>query len=132
MKTALAHLSEWWLAGTDFTRHWMPYGVNWSGDQSDITNHYLMMGIAGGLPLMLLFIAVLATGFSFVGRTLQRMPELPPQSQFMIWALGASLFVHSITFVSVSYFDQSFVFIYLSLAVIGSTWSGTELKHRGE
>ena len=132
IEAALAHLSEWWLAGTDFTRHWMPYGVTWSGDQSDITNHYLMMGVAGGLPLMLLFIAVLATGFSFVGRTLRQMAELSPQSQFMIWALGASLFAHSITFISVSYFDQSFVFIYLSLAVIGSTWSGTVLKRRGE
>ena len=132
IEAALAHLSEWWLAGTDFTRHWMPYGVTWSGDQSDITNHYLMMGVAGGLPLMLLFIAVLATGFSFVGRTLRQMPELSPQSQFMIWALGVSLFAHSITFISVSYFDQSFVFIYLSLAVIGSTWSGTVLKRRGE
>ena len=132
IEAALAHLSEWWLAGTDFTRHWMPYGVNWSGDQSDITNHYLMMGVAGGLPLMLLFIAVLATGFSFVGRMLRQMPELSPQSQFMIWALGVSLFAHSVTFISVSYFDQSFVFIYLSLAVIGSTWSGTVLKRREE
>lgn len=132
IEAALAHLSEWWLAGTDFTRHWMPYGVDWSGNQSDITNHYLMMGVAGGLPLMLLFVAVLATGFSFVGRTLRQMPELSPQSQFMIWALGVSLFAHSVTFISVSYFDQSFVFIYLSLAVIGSTWSGTVLKRRGE
>jgi hypothetical protein len=36
------------------------------------------------------------------------------------------------TFVSVSYFDQSFVFIYLSLALIGSTCSGTVLRTSGE
>jgi hypothetical protein len=120
---ALTHLSEWWFAGTDFTRHWMPTGVSWSEEHTDITNHYLRMGVDGGLPLMLLFIAVLATGFSFVGRTLQRMPELSPQSRFMIWALGASLFAHATTFTSVSYFDQSFVFIYLTLAAIGSVWS---------
>jgi len=130
--SAIWYLSEWWFAGTDVTRHWMPYGVNWREDQADITNYYLRMGVDGGLPLMLLFIAGLAIGFSFVGRTLQQMPELPPQSRFMIWAVGASLFVHSVTFVSVSYSDQSFVFIYLSLAVIGSTWSGTVLKTSGK
>ena len=131
IESALTHISEWWFAGTDVTRHWMPYGVDWSVAQSDITNHYLMMGVAGGLPLMLLFMGVLVRGYSFVGRMLQ-MSELSPQSRFMIWAFGASLFVHSITFISVSYFDQSFVFIYLSLAIIGSTWSGTVLRTSGE
>jgi hypothetical protein len=120
IESALDHLSEWWLAGTDFTRHWIPYGVSWSKDHADITNHYLRMGVDGGLPLMLLFIAILAKGFSYVGRTLRLIPESSPQSRFMIWALGASLFAHAATFISVSYFDQSFVFIYLTLAAIGS------------
>lgn len=127
IESAFAHLSEWWFAGTDFTRHWIAYSR--TETQIDVTNHYLRMGIDGGLPLMLLFIAVLAVGFSFVGRTLRQMPELSPQSRFMIWALGASLFAHSVTFISVSYFDQSFVFIYLTLAVIGSVWSGVLIKN---
>jgi hypothetical protein len=131
-EAALAHLSEWWFAGTDFTRHWMAYGVIGNENHIDFTNYYLRMGVDGGLPLMLLFIAELAIGFSFVGRTLRQMPELSPQSRFMIWAFGASLFAHSMTFVSVSYFDQSFVFIYLSLALIGSTCSGTVLRTSGE
>ncbi len=82
------------------------------------------MGVLGGMPFMLLFIALLVEGFSFIGQTL-RMPELPSKSRFMFWALGASLFAHVVTFVSVSYFDQSFVFIYLTLAAIGSARSGT-------
>ncbi len=72
---------------------------------------------------MVLFIAILSKGFSYVGQALHDMPELSPQTQFMIWALGASLFVHAATFISVSYFDQSFVFIYVTLAAIGSVWS---------
>ena len=120
IESALNHLSEWWLAGTDYTRHWMPTGVPWSHDHTDITNHYLQMGVLGGLPLMLLFIAILAKGFSYVGQTLRQMPESSPQSRFMIWALGAMLFAHAATFISVSYFDQSFVFIYLTLAAISS------------
>jgi hypothetical protein len=123
IQSAFEHLPEWWIGGTDYTRHWMPTGVSWSPDHTDITNYYLKMGVWGGLPLMLLFIAVLAKGFSFVGRTLQEIPQLPLQSRFMLWALGSSLFAHSVTFISVSYFDQSFVFIYLTLGAIGSARS---------
>lgn len=124
IESSFRHLDEWWLAGTDYTRHWMPTGVFWSPDHTDITNEYLRMGVVGGLPLMLLFIIVLAKGFSFVGRTLQ-MSELSQQQQFMCWALGASLFAHATTFISVSYFDQSFLFIYLTLGAISSVWAGT-------
>ncbi|MCK9623050.1 MAG: O-antigen ligase family protein [Methylobacter sp.] len=116
--TALKHISEWWFAGTDFTRHWMVSGVQWSKDHVDITNYYLRMGVDGGLPLMFLFIAILTKGFSFVGQALQQAAALPSSSQFMIWALGASLFSHAATFISVSYFDQTFVFLYLTLAAI--------------
>lgn len=121
---ALAHISEWWFAGTDFTRHWMAYGALWSGNQIDFTNYYLRMGVDGGLALMGLFIGVLAISFSFVGQMLRQTREFSPESEFMIWALGASLFTHSVTFIAVSYFDQSYVFIYLTIATIGSVWSG--------
>ena len=122
IEAALNHLSEWWFVGTNYTRHWLPYGVPWSQDHADITNHYIWMGIAGGLPLMLLFIAVLAKGFALVGRWLQAMEEddTGNADRFKVWALGASLFSHAVTFVSVTYFDQSVVFLYLTLAVIGS------------
>ena len=122
IQSAFEHLSEWWLAGTDYTRDWMATGVTWSADNTDITNHYLQMGVIGGLPLMVLFIATLAKGFSFVGQLMQHA-ALESESRFMVWALGASLFAHAVTFISVSYFDQSFLFIYLTLALISSTWS---------
>lgn len=125
IQSAIEHLSEWWLVGTDYTRHWMPSGVYWSEEHTDITSHYLQMGVLGGLPLMLLFIAILAKGFSFVGKALRQVANLPSASQFMIWALGASLIAHAAAFISVSYFDQSLVFFYLTLAAIGSVWSGT-------
>jgi len=120
IQSALTHLIEWWLTGTDYTRHWMPTGVSWSPDHTDITNHYLEMGVLGGLPLMLLFIGLLAKGFSIVGKTVQQDLLLSPESRFMAWSLGASLFAHTATMVSVSYFDQSFLFLYLTLAAIGS------------
>lgn len=129
IESAFQHLNEWWLGGTDYTRHWMPSGVAWSPDHTDITNHYIQMGVTGGLPLMLMFIAILARGFYSVGDSLKQMPDSPQRSRFMIWALGSSLFAHAATFISVSYFDQSFVFLYLTLAAIGSVWSVCAAAH---
>ena len=120
IEAAVKHLSEWWLAGTDYTRHWMAYGVGWSPNHVDITNHYLQMGVTGGLLLAVLFIAVLAKAFSFVGIGLRRRAGMPFADRFMIWTLGAALFAHATTFVSVSYFDQTFVFLYLTLAAISA------------
>ena len=122
IEAAVKHFNEWWLAGTDYTRHWMEYGVGWSPNHIDVTNHYLRMGIDGGLLLMILFIFILVGAFSSVGHMLQQADKLPSAtSPFVIWALGASLFSHAASFFSVSYFDQSFVFLYLTIAVISLT-----------
>jgi hypothetical protein len=82
----------------------------------------------GGLPLMLLYIAILAKGFSYVGMILHRSPSFSPYSPFIIWCLGSALFVHAVTSISVSYFDQSFVFIYMTLALIASAISSTSIE----
>lgn len=120
IESAITHFGEWWLAGTDYTRHWMPTGVSWNEDHTDITNYYLKMGVIGGLPLLALFIAVMWCGFRYVGDALRASTETPIEDRFLTWALGASLFAHAATCISVSYFDQSVVFLYLTLAVISS------------
>jgi hypothetical protein len=120
IQSAIEHLSEWWLTGTDYTRHWMWVVVSWSPDHTDITSHYIQMGVLGGFLLLLLFIYVLVQGFNGITKALENEFNNPPNSKFMIWTLGASLFAHTATFVSVSYFDQSFVFLYLTLAAISS------------
>ena len=119
IRSAFAHLSEWWMAGTDRTIHWMPYGLPWSPDHTDITNQYLSLGVIGGLPLMLLFIAVMVTVFSRLGRCLHD-PHATLSSRWLAWALGASLFSHAVTFMSIWYYDQSMVFLYLNLATAAS------------
>lgn len=122
IQSAIEHLSEWWFAGTDHTSHWMWVVMRWSPNHTDITNHYIQMGVWGGLPLMLLFIIVLSKGFAGVTKAQQAL-EFSPQSQFVLWTVGSSLFAHAATFISVSYFDQSFVLLYLTLGSIGSAWS---------
>ncbi len=121
--TAMTHLNEWWLWGTDYTRHWMATGVSWSPDHTDITNYYIHLGVIGGLPLMILYIIFLVKGFSYEGKILETIKNLSKETQFFFWAIGASLFAHVVTGISVSYFDQSYIFVYITLAMISSAWS---------
>lgn len=125
IEQAIAHLGEWWLTGTDFTRHWMPTGVSWSTDHSDITNQYIAYGVTGGLPLMCLFIAAIFVAFRYVGRILDQGGDGDDRGDWITWTLGVCLFSHAASCVSVAYFDQSFLFLYLSLALIGSLYAAT-------
>lgn len=124
IESAIEHIGEWWLSGTDYTRHWMPTGASWSPDHTDITNHYLYMGVIGGLPLTLLLIALMCIGFCYIGRILHATPDSTYITPLTAWCMGAALFSHAASCISVAYFDQSFVFLYLTLAAISSAWVG--------
>lgn len=120
IQSSIEHLGEWWLAGTDYTRHWMASGVSWSPDHADITNHYIYLGVIGGLPLVILFVSTLIKGFQYLGHIIEHR-HLHGQDTFFAWALGATLFTHTMTCLSVAYFDQSAMFLYLTLGLIGSS-----------
>jgi hypothetical protein len=120
IKSTIEHFNEWWFAGTDYTRHWMLSGIPANPNSCDITNHYIAMGVMGGLPLMLLFMWVFYAAFAGVGRLLRLNESEPVERPFLMWTLGATLFGHATTFFSISYFDQAIIFLYLSLANIGS------------
>ena len=49
IESTIEHLSEWWLFGTDRTNHWMHVTLGPGGQQTDITNYYIFMGVIGGL-----------------------------------------------------------------------------------
>ena len=109
IEAAVTDFWDWWLVGTDYTRHWFAYGVGWSSRHADITNYYVRMAVDGGLPLLIAFVILLARAFAMVGTTWRRLAcavTAHPQV-FLPWALGASLLSHAASFVGVSYFDQS-------------------------
>lgn len=120
IRQAIRHLDEWWFSGATYTRHWMPYGVVWSENQCDITNQYILYGVMGGLPLMLLFLLILWRAFSYVGNWLARNADAEIGRQKLVWASGVALFSQAAACTSVAYFDQSFVFLFLNLGVLGS------------
>jgi hypothetical protein len=118
IQSAIYHLDEWWFAGTDYTRHWMPTGVYANQANTDITNHILQMGVWGGFPLVILLIATLVAAFSIISTALRLNKNAPREQKFLIWTLGAILFGHVANFFSISYYDQSIVYYYLLLAGI--------------
>jgi hypothetical protein len=115
---AVRHFSEWWLTGTDYTRHWIAYGIEWSAYHTDITNYYINMGVTGGLPLMLLFIFILIKSFQLLGRRMKALRAVKDPNEFTLWTVGASLFAHCFTFLSISYFDQSYVPLMLVIGAV--------------
>ncbi|HTZ33120.1 MAG TPA: hypothetical protein VMH31_11720 [Methylomirabilota bacterium] len=120
---AIANFGDWWLVGTKSTEAWS----NVDDHLFDVTNSYILAGANGGIITMILFIAVIVLAFKAVGRTVRLSEGHQPEPDVRLyWAIGASLFAHAITFMSVSYFDQNFVNWYLILAII-STLCGSSL-----
>lgn len=118
IESSIEHLGEWWVAGTDRTRHWMATGVPWSAEHTDITNHYLRNGVIGGLPMMTLFLCGLGQAFLLIRRQVDAAESRA--EAFAGWSLGAGLFAHAITCMSVAYFDQSIIFLLFTQAAAAS------------
>jgi hypothetical protein len=120
IESAIKHLDEWWFAGTDITRHWMATGTYFSENSADIVNHYLIHGVMGGMPQLLLFVAQLWIAFRYVKAIVGVPSPHLTNETFLVWGLGACLLANAFTFLSVAYYDQSSTFIYLLLATISS------------
>jgi hypothetical protein len=120
IQSSIEHLDEWWLVGTDYTRHWMATGITANPLVTDITNHFLWMGVMGGLPLMFLFVMILVTVFNSVSRSLRENAGASTEYRFLVWTLGAILFGHIWNFFTITLLDQSVVFLYLILASISA------------
>jgi hypothetical protein len=115
----ISHFDEWWLFGTTYTLHWAPVGEVIAADPNmmDITNHYVIQCVSGGLLKLLLFLAIIVVSFKTMGRWL-KFEGVGSSAGILVWGAGVSLFAHSLSFVSTTYFDQIVVIWYWLLAVI--------------
>lgn len=119
--SSIKYFSDWWAFGTDYTRSWMPTGVTFSEDHTDITNYFLAFGVMGGIIAVLLLVAMCWVSFKWVGNIIDNIPEDDENGdRFMVWCMGASLFSHVATSISVAYYDQSVFFFWFSIATISS------------
>lgn len=117
---AIEFFHEWWLVGTDYTRHWMATGTASSPDMCDLVNHYIWLGVMGGLPLMLSFIWILRECFRQISKTCKLLPDSATDIRYKLWCLGSCLFANCVTFISMAYYDEAGAFLYSLFGVIGS------------
>ena len=117
------HFSEWWMLGTKSTAHWWDWGSN------DVTNQYVLEGVTGGLLTLTLFIMIIILAFRGVKRFQCRIGSHTAR-RVMAWAVGASLFVHCVIFIGVSYFGQIQLLWFLILAMTGSLSSASDSIRR--
>ena len=117
---AIKYFNEWWLIGTSYTAHWMPYAQWNNPNMADITNQFISEGVGGGLITMLLFILLIVYCFRKIGVELPGIERHSKSSGLIVWGMGISLFSHVMSFLSVTYFDQIIVIWYLLLAMISS------------
>ena len=104
--SALRDINKWWFMGIDIkeTAGWMPYVLEITGGV-DITNLYIWYGVTAGIIPILLLVYLL-------GKILNTCFVLSINSGYersykiTIWSLGVVIFVHSLNWFSITYFDQ--------------------------
>lgn len=115
---AINYFDEWWLFGTSYTAHWMPYVLPSNPDMVDITNMYIRQGVDGGIIAVVLFILILSLCFKSIGVYLKSKNYLFSPNTVIAWGVGVSLFGHCVAFISVRYFDQIIAVFYMILAMV--------------
>ncbi len=103
--------NEWAMLGVASTAHW-------GRTLFDLTNQFVLEGVRGGLLRLVLFCWFLSIVYGAVGRMVRQARS--PAWQKVGWSFGISLFMHSSSFISVSYFGQIVSLWFVLLAAITS------------
>jgi hypothetical protein len=121
--------SDWFLLGTRRVGSW-GWGLQ------DVTNQFVLEGVNGGLAALASFILVLTRLYSAVGSIVKRVESAPTRTRkrvgYLAWGLGAGLTAHVASFISVSYFGQLQVLLFLHFAMISSAFSAVCQRSRHE
>ncbi len=119
--TAIKHFNEWWLIGTSYTAHWggSHQVLLVDPNNMDLTNHYVVQGVGGGIWMLGLFVAMIVVCFKVLGRGVRAEFDLALDRK-LLWAIGVTLAAHCTAFISISYFDQIHVFWFWLLAITSS------------
>jgi hypothetical protein len=99
INAAIEHFPEWAaLGGTNAT---------WGAHLVDVTNYYIVQGLRGGVVQLVLFLVLIGFAFREVGICMRHAQHQRKRGDLLLgWAIGASLFVHCVSFLGVSYFGQ--------------------------
>lgn len=108
---AINHFGEWALMGTTSTMHW-------GNGLFDITNQYILEGVRGGFVAAFALFASMVLAFRGIGYWLRRLPP-GGADHFLTYAVGAAVFGQMAIFLAVSYFGQTTMIWYVTIALGG-------------
>ena len=118
---AIRHWDEWWLVGTSQTIQWGGPALSVDPYNIDITNEYVAQGVEGGALTLCLFLAILWTCFKRLGSAWRgKRGSIDFETEWLAWCTGVALFAHCISFLSISYFDQSIFYLFWLLSAIAA------------
>ncbi|HEY3490795.1 MAG TPA: hypothetical protein VGK27_11840 [Candidatus Deferrimicrobiaceae bacterium] len=106
----IRRIGEWWFCGSSNMAYW-GWGLQ------DITNQFVLVAVTGGLLPLIFFVILLSRCFRTIGNSI-RSVQLEENTKRFYWALGASLFAHTVSFMGVSYFGQMLIVWYVFLGVL--------------
>jgi hypothetical protein len=116
--TFVRHFKDWWLIGTNQTG-------SWGWDMFDLANQYVAEAETGGLFALVCFIAIVSKCFSRLGKMRKQIAGDKHQ-EWLCWSLGAVMFAHVMAYFGVSYWDQTIVWWFTSLAMISTVTASLE------
>lgn len=136
MDQAWKDLDKWWLVGMDIkeTMEWFPYVLSVVGG-ADVTNQFVAFGLRAGLAAIALLVGLLFFAFKSLGGALaasRSLAETGRANGFLLWGLGVALFVHAVSWLGVSYFDQSWVVWLVHAAAVSSSVQAESFVGRTE
>jgi hypothetical protein len=91
----------------------------------DVANQYCVAAKHGGLLSVFLFLGIIVMVFKEVGARREEVRD-DVSKEFIVWSFGVMFWAHCVSFVGISYFDQTKVLWYFSLAMLASLRLVTE------
>ena len=115
------HFKDWWLFGMPLekTADWAATKMTWGS--IDMTNEYVALGLGGGLISLVLFIVLMKKCYEMLGKGMllvRAYHHNNKTNELLLWGLGCALFSHILNLTAVTYWDQSYVIWYMTLALI--------------
>ena len=116
-EAAIKEFWNWWLLGYgDRGLDWHIKYWPWTHAAfTDVTNHYLLEGVRGGFFTMALLILLCIKVVKILGT--YAINQKTKSDQWLWWGWMTMMVTHCVTFLSVAYFGQITMLLYLTIAV---------------
>ena len=116
-EAAIKEFWNWWLIGYgDVGANWHTmYWPQSNSNFTDVTNQFLLEGVRGGFFTMFLFMMLCFTTIKTLGSF--AIVQTDTKDQWLWWGFAVMMITHCVTFLSVAYFGQITMLLYLTIAV---------------